>query len=1662
MGTSTYIAQNKRIINDFKSAHQLRHNPDKHEAVERILDQWLGIPQAPEYTEPPLPNLSAVNIATLIHQVSNINKDLKEDSFRYLAHHLLTIAIMVAVCPTDFKGQEIGNALYGLQNLGDSAEVRRVLAALAKKIPAIRNFKGQEIGNALYGLQNLGDSAEVRQLLAALAKKIPTIRDFKGQNIGMALYGLQNLGDSDEVKQVLAALADKIPNITDFKGQAIGNALYGLQNLGDSEEVRLVLAALAAKIPTITDFNGQNIGMALYGLQNLGDSAEVRRVLAALAAQIPTITDFNGQNIGMALYGLQNLGDSAEVRQLLAALAKKIPSVRDFKGQEIGNALYGLQNLGDSAELRQLLTALAAKIPTITDFKGQEIGNAIYGLQSMGDSAEVRQLLAALAAKIPNITDFNGQEIGNALYGLQNVGDSAEVRQLLAALAKKIPTIRDFKDQNIGMALYGLQNLGDSAEVRLVLAALAAKIPTITDFNGQNIGMALYGLQNLGDSAEVRRVLAALAAQIPTIRDFKGQAIGNALYGLQNLGDSAEVKQVLAALAAQIPTITDFKGQEIGNALYGLQSMGDSDEIKQVLAALAAKIPTITDFKGQNIGNALYGLQSMGDSDEIKQVLAALAAQIPTITDFKGQEIGNALYGLQNLGDSAEVKQVLAALAAKIPNITDFKGQEIGNALYGLQNLGDSEEVRLVLAALAAKIPSVRDFKGQEIGNALYGLQNLGDSAKTRHIICLLTDRARECGIPLDSKNMFQIIKGFQTIIQTQDGIQFASTIFEKLKSAVQATPSQKTAIAQVLAFRWLLSGACSTTAEKAIQTVAACIAPDIALNCLTTPQVTAILHAITPHIPASVCEQVLTTGQIRDSVPLNKLARFCRSPETLLSAMRTHILTRSDIGVAAFRLSAQESDHSAAFSAAVVTRIERSQHPEDLVSVQKVGDDVVLQNLVEYSQDEPVTMIYVPSRFDGTFDQSAEKLIGNILHARQKHHIQTNAPLPKLVIALGYNRKPTDLSQIDNIKGDLTRIFASKELNTTGVKIILQEYTWEGVRYPFGLMRTQLLTRLYQEYQLENNPVCNHFLRQGGLNGIQRAQPFEIPFLSLSSAERKNVFSGARPPAPPVWEAITPVCLVGLDGDVQMTSKAWKQTQDALFDTRRSGFWGSTGFMNTGKDTAERLTRDGFDLDFAVQQGLKTKKRINETCTYMTREVVRLVMDAISHGTSPYPIFDNENNHLMRALLERKVAQKSQGTPTSLQIKHYVSGSDRDRVVLRNADTFTLQSSLEIRAQNTWTREQAIAYFSTLRGQRQSFAHPRAVGQWLGMVYKVPGTTVSTIAKAFDWKRIIENTAIAPNEVNPFLQDILTAMQDQHQPFHPHFSNTLSPEIYLKITKKLCTAALSVAAFMVKKVGTGFSHPSEQISDASDYLRRVYHDEVTPAIDTHTRSSGQFNGRSGQINQVYRPNILGGPSQAPTFPASSNHGKAYGPDSDSRPKKAPRLTMSPHRLEPENRKKRGKDEAETYPIKIGRTPEVTAPTLREDSATDHAEKQKITVALKEYSKTEITAALNALESHETPPTRTVFNVRINADNEIDKPSLKQIMYGLQKKENKHISSLIDLLDEHCVETDDQPFHQKKEKLVFLLEKGGALGLITPGEPFDLGVLTIVIDEIRK
>ena len=82
----------------------------------------------------------------------------------------LRLTPKIQSCKEPLRSQEVGNALYGLQRLGDSREMRALLTALTPKIEECReDLRAQEIGNGLYGLQHLSDSEELLRLTAALA-----------------------------------------------------------------------------------------------------------------------------------------------------------------------------------------------------------------------------------------------------------------------------------------------------------------------------------------------------------------------------------------------------------------------------------------------------------------------------------------------------------------------------------------------------------------------------------------------------------------------------------------------------------------------------------------------------------------------------------------------------------------------------------------------------------------------------------------------------------------------------------------------------------------------------------------------------------------------------------------------------------------------------------------------------------------------------------------------------------------------------------------------------------------------------------------------------------------------------------------------------------------------------------------------------------------------------------------------------------------------------------------------------------------------------------------------------------------------------------------------------------------------------------------------------
>ena len=73
--------------------------------------------------------LDIVNIVTILHRGAKLRLSLPTHVVRFLG-----ATLNEAHCRGKFKPQHVGNALYGLQRMGDSEEVRQLIAALTPKV----------------------------------------------------------------------------------------------------------------------------------------------------------------------------------------------------------------------------------------------------------------------------------------------------------------------------------------------------------------------------------------------------------------------------------------------------------------------------------------------------------------------------------------------------------------------------------------------------------------------------------------------------------------------------------------------------------------------------------------------------------------------------------------------------------------------------------------------------------------------------------------------------------------------------------------------------------------------------------------------------------------------------------------------------------------------------------------------------------------------------------------------------------------------------------------------------------------------------------------------------------------------------------------------------------------------------------------------------------------------------------------------------------------------------------------------------------------------------------------------------------------------------------------------------------------------------------------
>jgi hypothetical protein len=138
----------------------------------------------------------------------------------------------------EWSALSITMVFSGIQRMTDCPEVLELLSAIVAKVRNLKvEMESQQIGDCLYGLQDLTDkSTAVRNVLFALNVELRKGKSvFTPKAICDSLYGLQNMkpesGDLLDVFSILSQKMRMIPEELKFTVLDISNALYGLQGL---------------------------------------------------------------------------------------------------------------------------------------------------------------------------------------------------------------------------------------------------------------------------------------------------------------------------------------------------------------------------------------------------------------------------------------------------------------------------------------------------------------------------------------------------------------------------------------------------------------------------------------------------------------------------------------------------------------------------------------------------------------------------------------------------------------------------------------------------------------------------------------------------------------------------------------------------------------------------------------------------------------------------------------------------------------------------------------------------------------------------------------------------------------------------------------------------------------------------------------------------------------------------------------------------------------------------------------------------------------------------------------------------------------------------------------------------------------------------------------
>lgn len=692
---------------------------------------------------------SQATIATTSTKKSSPSSALSPDVINASKPHQVGVPAqdLAARRRLQFTEGALAMALKGLQRCtSQHSEVLDIISLLSYTANTHEGYwRGESVGNALYGLRSMNSSSvEVRGLLRALTRRIDVTGGsghadeggFSPQNCAMALYGMQRMpGTSVEVQYAVNAIAAVIE--ADIERHKRDAKLY----LDDDNK---------KSSNSAVSWSFQEIAMSMYGLQSMaGNSVPVKRLVTVLAdrledcmgsagkPRLPSEEQMNdlrrlqsnlsGQEIAMILHGMRGMTSSnPAVKKFISVLAACIaasPCV--MSGAEISTSLGGLQAMG------------------LSGIGSSQGGSVIYDDEVLSFAApyagqekrwveppQVIGLLKALADKIAlRPVPLSGPECCVSLYGIAGVSiEIGATRRIVSFLSQDLKVAAR-------TAATAAAEMGMIDVSRASLFGRLAPPPGMF-LESRHAALALYGLRNAKSSRKVvLDILDSLADCIDlSPYPFTAQGVGNALYGLQGMSsEKPEVRRLLGVIAAKIENMPCL-GSKSAAGGANLSPDVDTDVVHDSQVDVAHDSQMKVDdnqgyeLTGQNIGNALWGLRNMTDDHpEVCRALGAMAARIRASSyDLSGQNVANALYGLNSMSDSSiEVREVLAALAYKLLRSgSQLSGLDIGMALYGLRNM-DSEtpEVRVMLGLLILKIrQSDTKLQLRDLSRAMIGL----------------------------------------------------------------------------------------------------------------------------------------------------------------------------------------------------------------------------------------------------------------------------------------------------------------------------------------------------------------------------------------------------------------------------------------------------------------------------------------------------------------------------------------------------------------------------------------------------------------------------------------------------------------------------------------------------------------------------------------------------------------------------------------------------------------------------------------------------------------------------------------------------------------------------------------------------------------------------